>query len=46
MISRLFQIALVVLSTVTLWMVPSGGTQGQGTLGDRFVHPGSPTDYG
>lgn len=22
-----------------LWIVPSVGTRGQGTLGDRFVHP-------
>lgn len=22
-----------------LWIVPSAGTRGQGTIGDRFVHP-------
>ncbi|GGE02139.1 hypothetical protein GCM10011529_05680 [Polymorphobacter glacialis] len=25
-----------------LWVVPSVGTRGQGTLGDRYVHPDEP----
>ncbi len=30
--------AAVAVFAAVLWIVPSGGTQGKGTLGDRFSH--------
>lgn len=30
--------ASVAVFAAILWIVPSGGTQGKGTLGDRFSH--------
>ena len=33
-----FRIAAAAALAIGLWVVPSAGTQGQGTLGDRFVH--------
>ncbi len=32
-------LALLVSATVTLWVVPSVGTQGMGTIGARVTHP-------
>jgi hypothetical protein len=39
MTSRVLQITVSAVMAATLWIVPSVGTRGQGTLGDRFVHP-------
>jgi hypothetical protein len=39
MTSRVFQIAATAVLALALWVVPSVGTRGQGTLGDRFSHP-------
>lgn len=39
MTSRVFQIVSAGLLAIALWVVPSVGTRGQGTLGDRFSHP-------
>lgn len=39
MISRVFQIGATAVLALALWVVPSVGTRGQGTLGDRFAHP-------
>ncbi len=36
--SRLFSIVALALMAGGLWVMPSVGTQGQGTLGDRFTH--------
>lgn len=36
--STLFRIATAAAVAGGLWVVPSVGTQGQGTLGDRFSH--------
>lgn len=33
------KIGAVVALAAALWVVPSVGTLGQGTLGDRFIHP-------
>lgn len=38
MTSRVFQLAATAVLATALWIVPSVGTRGQGTLGDRFVH--------
>ena len=38
MSSRTYQLAATVALAAALWVVPSVGTRGQGTLGDRFVH--------
>ena len=38
MVFRMFRIASVAALAAALWVVPSVGTRGQGTLGDRFVH--------
>lgn len=38
MIKRTLQIATTCAVAAALWVVPSVGTRGQGTLGDRFVH--------
>ena len=38
MTSRSYQVAATVVLAAVLWVVPSGGTRGQGTLGDRFSH--------
>ena len=35
---RSFKVIATASLAATLWVVPSVGTQGQGTLGDRFVH--------
>jgi hypothetical protein len=35
---RAFNLAAMAALTLGLWIVPSVGTRGQGTLGDRFVH--------
>ena len=35
---RVFNLAAMAALTLGLWIVPSVGTRGQGTLGDRFVH--------
>ncbi|WP_426164954.1 hypothetical protein [Sandarakinorhabdus sp. DWP1-3-1] len=34
----MFKIAVTAFLATALWIVPSVGTRGQGTLGDRFVH--------
>jgi hypothetical protein len=39
MTSRVFQISATAVLALALWVVPSGGTRGQGTLEDRFAHP-------
>jgi hypothetical protein len=39
MTSRVFQITATAALALALWVVPSVGTRGQGTLGDRFSHP-------
>lgn len=39
MTSRVLQITASAVLAAALWIVPSVGTRGQGTLGDRFVHP-------
>jgi hypothetical protein len=39
MTSRVLQLAATAVLAAALWVVPSVGTRGQGTLGDRFVHP-------
>lgn len=38
MTSRVFQLAAAAVLATALWIVPSVGTRGQGTLGDRFDH--------
>lgn len=35
----MLKIATIAAFAMALWMVPSVGTHGQGTIGDRFVHP-------
>lgn len=39
MTSRVFQFGATAVLALALWVVPSVGTRGQGTLGDRFSHP-------
>ena len=34
----MFRVAMIASFATALWMVPSVGTHGQGTIGDRFVH--------
>lgn len=36
---RSISYAATAVLAAALWIVPSVGTRGQGTLGDRFVHP-------
>ena len=36
--SRLLPPLLLAALAIGLWVMPSVGTQGQGTLGDRYVH--------
>ena len=38
MTSRAYQLTAMVALAAVLWIVPSNGTRGQGTLGDRFTH--------
>lgn len=38
MTSRVFQLVATAVLATALWVVPSVGTRGQGTFGDRFVH--------
>ena len=38
MTSRAYQLVATAALAAALWVVPSVGTRGQGTLGDRFVH--------
>ena len=38
MTSRAYQITATMVLAAVLWIVPSNGTRGQGTLGDRFTH--------
>ena len=38
MTSRVFELVTIAVLATALWIVPSVGTRGQGTLGDRFVH--------
>lgn len=38
MTNRLISYGATGLAALALWIVPSVGTRGQGTLGDRFVH--------
>lgn len=38
MTSRTFQLMATAVLATALWVVPSVGTRGQGTIGDRFVH--------
>ena len=33
------KLALVAALSAVLWVVPSVGTQGMGTIGQRFTHP-------
>ncbi len=35
---RVFSLTATTALALGLWVVPSGGTRGQGALGDRFVH--------
>lgn len=35
---RVFSLTATAALALGLWVVPSVGTRGQGTLGDRFVH--------
>lgn len=35
---RTIRMAATAMLAAMLWVVPSVGTQGQGTIGDRFVH--------
>ena len=36
--SRFPHVAIAAVAAVALWVVPSVGSQGQGTFGDRFAH--------
>jgi hypothetical protein len=36
---RVIGYAATAALAAALWIVPSVGTRGEGTLGDRFVHP-------
>jgi hypothetical protein len=38
MTNRLISYGATGLAALALWIVPSVGTRGQGTLGDRFAH--------
>lgn len=38
MASRMVQATATIVLAAALWIVPSGGSRGQGTLGDRFSH--------
>ena len=38
MTSRTLQLMAMAVLATALWVVPSVGTRGQGTFGDRFVH--------
>ena len=38
MTSRTFQLLATAVLATALWVVPSVGTRGQGTIGDRFAH--------
>ena len=35
---RLLHFAVAAVAALALWVVPSVGSQGQGTFGDRFAH--------
>lgn len=39
MTERMSRIGAAAALAAALWVVPSVGTRGQGTLDDRFVHP-------
>lgn len=39
MVGRVLKITATAALAAALWVVPSVGTRGQGTLGDRFSHP-------
>lgn len=36
---RMISYGMTTALAAALWIVPSVGTRGQGTLGDRFLHP-------
>ncbi|MBC7519664.1 MAG: hypothetical protein H7268_01010 [Sandarakinorhabdus sp.] len=38
MTSRTLELMATAVLATALWIVPSVGTRGQGTFGDRFVH--------
>jgi len=38
MANRLISYGTTGIAALALWIVPSVGTRGQGTLGDRFAH--------
>jgi hypothetical protein len=38
MTNRLISYGVTGVAALALWIVPSVGTRGQGTLGDRFTH--------
>lgn len=38
MTNRLLSYGVTGIAALALWIVPSVGTRGQGTLGDRFAH--------
>lgn len=38
MSQRALQLGFTAALAAALWVIPSVGTRGQGTLGDRFVH--------
>ena len=38
MTNRALTLTATVALALAMWVVPSVGTRGQGTLGDRFVH--------
>jgi hypothetical protein len=37
--ARTISYGMTAVLAAALWIVPSVGTRGQGTLGDRFAHP-------
>ncbi len=39
MVGGVLKITATAVLAAALWVVPSVGTRGQGTLGDRFTHP-------
>ena len=39
MTARAISYGMTAVLAAALWIVPSVGTRGQGTLGDRFAHP-------
>lgn len=40
--NRLFSTLLIIGLAAAFWVMPSVGTQGMGTIGQRFTHPDRP----